>query len=71
MSYSIHCVEGTQKVAKESAENLMWLILLASLSIKQDFKLIGKQLSHVKKHGINSHYLFGFGLEINLQNQDC
>tara|TARA_R110002012_G_scaffold51201_2_gene132543 strand:- start:1654 stop:2289 length:636 start_codon:yes stop_codon:yes gene_type:complete len=60
MSYNIHCINGTQKVAKESSTNLMWVILLASLSIKQDFKLIGKQLKHVQDNGIDSYYLFGF-----------
>jgi hypothetical protein len=58
--YQEHCVSGTQKFARESSEHLKLVILMVSLSIQQNWKSIGSQLLHVKKHGVDSHYLFGF-----------
>ena len=45
--------------AAESADNLMQVALMVSLSIQQDWASVGKQLQDVKTKGIDSRFVWG------------
>jgi hypothetical protein len=47
------------KWAMKNADNIFLLILMVSLSIRQPWAVIGKQLQDVQANGSNSKYLFG------------
>jgi len=47
------------KWAMKNEDNIFNLILMVSLSIRQPWAVIGKQLQDVQANGSNSKYLFG------------
>ena len=44
----------------QSADNLMDVAMLVSVSIQQNWLSCGNQLKDVKENGINSKFLWGF-----------
>ena len=57
--YQIHGV-ACQQYALSSCEQMRDTFLMDLLSIKQPFKIVGKALRHVRKHGVSSYFLFGW-----------
>ena len=56
--YKTHAIK-CQEYAMKSADNLMDVAMLVSVSIQQNWLSCGDQLKDVKKNGINSKYLWG------------
>jgi len=56
--YKVHAV-AVQQYSQRSAENMSMTTLMDVLSIRQDFRFIGKQLNDVREKGLDSTYLWG------------
>jgi hypothetical protein len=56
--YKTHAIQ-CQEYAMQSADNLMNVAMLVSVSIQQNWLSCGDQLKDVKENGINSKYLWG------------
>jgi|TARA_R110002074_G_scaffold300011_1_gene471536 hypothetical protein len=56
--YKIHAVQ-CQDYAMQSADNLMDVAMLVSVSIQQNWLSCGNQLADVRKNGIDSKFLWG------------
>lgn len=56
--YKNHAVK-CQEYAMQSADNLMDVAMLVSVSIQQNWLSCGNQLKDVKENGINSKFLWG------------
>ena len=57
--YNNHGIK-CQEYAMQSADNLMDVAMLVSVSIQQNWLSCGNQLKDVKENGINSKFLWGF-----------
>ena len=57
--YKIHAVQ-CQDYAMRSADNLMDVAMLVSVSIQQNWLSCGNQLEDVRNNGIDSKFLWGF-----------
>ena len=56
--YKVHAVQ-CQDYAMQSADNLMDVAMLVSVSIQQNWLSCGNQLADVRKNGIDSKFLWG------------
>tara|TARA_R110000823_G_scaffold205678_1_gene336507 strand:+ start:237 stop:851 length:615 start_codon:yes stop_codon:yes gene_type:complete len=57
--YKTHAI-NCQQYAQRSANNLMEVVLMVSLSIQQNWLGVGDQIDDVRTKGLNSKYLWGF-----------
>jgi len=57
--YKTHAI-NCQQYAQRSANNLMEVVLMVSLSIQQNWLRVGDQIDDVRTKGLNSKYLWGF-----------